>query len=254
MDIYRILVPLWFLVLSGGALAQDCECEEAPGPQGPWSGNFALGYLASDGNTEDTSASLDARVGYDQDQWHHLLAGRAFGATTAEATTSENYKLGWKSSYDFTEFNYAFGSVDWIKDRFSSYPQQTFATAGYGRRILTSEKFTLNLEVGAGYRKQKFRVNEFVTENQDGPVATFGGNFLWNISETASFEQLLTIFASSDNTFTESVSRLRAGLLGNVGLALSYTIRDNSDVGPGLEKTDTYTSISIDYAFGNPGS
>ena len=254
MDIRLSWLACCGFLLCGSAYAQDCACEEELGPQGPWSGNFAFGYLASDGNAEATSASVDLGVRYDQDQWHHAFFGRAFGATTAATTTSENYKLGWKSSYDFTEFNYAFGSLDWIKDRFSSYPQQTFATAGYGRRILSSEKFTLNLEVGAGYRKQKFQVNEFVTENQDGAVATLGGNFLWNISDTATFEQLLTIFASSDNTFTESVTRLRAGLLGNVGLALSYTIRNNSDVAPGLEKTDTYTAISIDYAFGKPAS
>ena len=53
----------------------------------------------------------------------------------------------------------------------------------------------------------------------------------------------------SDNTFTESVSRVTAQLLGNLALVASYTIKHNSDVPVGTEKKDTYTALSLEYAF-----
>jgi putative salt-induced outer membrane protein len=45
------------------------------------------------------------------------------------------------------------------------------------------------------------------------------------------------------------VSALRARLLNDVGLVVSYTVKHNSDVPLGREKTDKFTSIALEYAF-----
>jgi len=34
-----------------------------------------------------------------------------------------------------------------------------------------------------------------------------------------------------------------------LALGLSYTIQSNSDVAPGVEKTDTFTAITLDYVY-----
>jgi putative salt-induced outer membrane protein len=52
-----------------------------------------------------------------------------------------------------------------------------------------------------------------------------------------------------DNTFSESVTSITARLIGALNLVASYTIRNNSDVPVGTEKTDTRTAISLEYAF-----
>ena len=232
------------------ALAHDVVEDEK---KGPWSGDYALGYLASSGNTDDSSLTVDIKTGYDLDAWHHVLKGKTFSASKDNDSTAENYQAGWKTRYDLSTYNYLFGALDWNKDRFSSYTRQTFLTAGYGRRILTSQRFILNAEIGAGYTKQRAIISdtEFETlkENQDGGLVSLGGDFTWNISDNASFEQTLTIYHSSDNTRTESVSSVKAGLIGNVGLVFSYTVQNNSDVAPSLDKTDTYTSVALNYSF-----
>lgn len=244
----RLVMSLLVLSCSNAALAQDEAAED-----GRWSGDVSLGYLASTGNTEDTSADLDLQVALTVKPWGHEFKARAYGASQDEVTTAESYKAGWKTTYDFSEFNYTFGALDWNKDRFSGYTRQTFATVGYGRRILNSDEFVLNAEIGAGYAKQRSAEvlgPPFIpAETIDGASGSLGGDFTWNFSETASFEQTLYIFTASDNTFWESVSKLRADLIGNLGLALSYTIKQNSDVPPGTEKTDTLTSIGLTYGF-----
>ena len=63
------------------------------------------------------------------------------------------------------------------------------------------------------------------------------------------FGQDLDIFAASDNTYWETVTSIRAGLIGNVGLIASYTIKANTDAPAGRDKRDTYTAITLDYAF-----
>jgi len=244
-------VALGLLVLSCSIMSA-AHAEDAV-EEGRWSGDVTLGYLSTTGNTEDTTADLDFKVALTVKPWGHSFKARAYGASTNEVTTAESYKAGWKSTYDFDDRNYSFGALDWNKDRFSGYTRQTFATIGYGRRILNNETFELNAEVGVGYAKQ--RTAEVVgpplvpAVSEDGAAGTLGGNFLWNISETAAFEQTLYIFTASDNTFWESVSKLKASLVGNLGLSLSYTVKQNTDVPPGTDKTDTLTSIGLTYAF-----
>jgi putative salt-induced outer membrane protein len=231
---------------AGPLLAHD---EPAAEEKGPWSGEISLGYLSSRGNTDSSSGTASLRVGYDINAWHHALRGKAFGSSENDQTTAENYQAGWKSSYDFTKHNYGFGALDWNKNRFSGYPQQSFATVGYGRRVLDSEKFVMNLEIGAGYAKQKKQVTVDTTENDDGAVGTLGGDFLWNFSESAAFEQTLYAFVASANTYWQSVSKVRANLIGSVALGVSYTLQGNSDVAPGVDKVDSFTAITLDYAF-----
>ena len=236
-------------LLSGFAGPLAAHDEPAAEEKGPWSGDISLGYLSSRGNTDSSSGTAALRVGYDINAWHHALTGKAFGSSEEDQTTAENYQAGWKSSYDFTKHNYGFGALDWNKNRFSGYPQQSFATAGYGRRVLDSAKFVMNLEIGAGYAKQKKQVTADTTEDEEGGVGTLGGDFLWNFSESAAFEQTLYGFAASANTFWQSVSKIRANLIGSVALGLSYTLQGNTDVAPGVEKIDSFTAITLDYAF-----
>ena len=59
----------------------------------------------------------------------------------------------------------------------------------------------------------------------------------------------MVVESGSNNTYTESVSAVKANLVGDFALVLSYTIKQNSDVPAGSEKTDRLTAISIEYAF-----
>jgi len=241
MRILKLCAGALMMALAGTAWAQD-EAEEQTGP---WSGKVSAGYLATTGNAESSSANFDFDATYASGSWEHGLKGRAFGASAENETTAEAYQLGWKSTYDFNERNYAFGALDWNANRFAGFTRQTFATLGYGRRILTGDRFFLNVEVGAGYAKQKPQTGE----SESGASGTLGGEFVWALSETSEFSQNLNLFATSDNSFWESITKVSTSLIGNVALTVSYTVRRNSDVPADTEKTDTLTAISLEYSF-----
>ena len=63
------------------------------------------------------------------------------------------------------------------------------------------------------------------------------------------FNQTLAIESGSDNTYTESISSLGVDINDALALVVSYTLRNNSDVLPGTEKTDTFTAITIEYSY-----
>ncbi len=229
------------LALPGFVAAEDAEEEDT----GPWSGNVSLGYLESSGNTDSTSATAEFLINYETGAWNHELSGRGFSSSDDDVTTAESYHASWQSSWNFTEVDYLFGALDWNKDRFSGFNQQLFATAGYGRTLLDTEKFELNLEIGAGYSTQEL-VNGTTEDNGTGRAS---GNFTWNFGTNASFEQELASFYTPDNTFVESISSITAGLIGDIGLTFSYTVRRNSDVLPGIENTDRFTVLALRYEF-----
>lgn len=241
----RFTCCLMGLFLAAPLMAQEQAAASAPAAADPWSGKATLGYLATSGNTDNSSLNTAFEVGYATGKWSHLLKTLAIKSTESNATTAEAYEIGWKSEYSFSETNFMFGRLDWRKDRFSGYDTQFSQTVGYGRRILHNGAHTLNGEIGAGSRQSELR--DGTTEND--MILRGGLYYRWAFSETAEFTQDLTVESGKENTYLESVSKLKARLIGNLALVASYTIKNNSDVLPTIEKTDTFTALSLEYAF-----
>jgi len=218
--------------------AQD-EAEEG------MSGKAALGYLATSGNTESRSVNAALNIMLARAAWTHEFNATAIAATSAEVTTAEAYTAEYEARHDFNEKSYLFTALDWESDRFSSYDSKISESIGYGRRLIDTEEHMLNTEIGAGARQLE-RIDG--TSERDA-ILRAGLDYAWIISETTRFDQDVTIESGSSNTSTVSVSELRARLFGDVALVLSYRVKHNSDVLPGTEKTDRFSSIALEYAF-----
>lgn len=238
---WRLFIAFGLLAFAAPLLAQEEESED----EGPWSGNVKLGYLATSGNTESQSMNAGFEINYTLELWEHQARGAAIGATESKVSTAEAYDLGWKSARNLTEHDFVFGRLDWRKDRFASIVEQFSQTVGYGRRLIDQEKHLLAGEVGIGARQSD--LSDGTSESDT--ILTGRLAYVWTISDNASFSQGLLIEAGDSNTFTESVTEVRANVINSLALVLSYTIRHNSDVLPGAESTDTRTAISLEYGF-----
>ena len=233
----RLLTTLFALtIFATESFAQDEE---------GFSGRAALGYLSTTGNTETQSVNINFETGWNYDRWHHRFSGLAVQSSTSNVTTAEAYGLNWKTDYDIDDTSYWYGLVAWNKDKFSAYDQQIREAIGYGRHFIDTERHELSGEVGAGARQADLRDGTA----QDEAILRLSGEYIWRISETSRFSQTLAIEDGSDNTYLEAGSSLSADIMESLALVVSYTIKSNSDVLPGTEKTDTFTSVSIEYSF-----
>jgi putative salt-induced outer membrane protein len=214
-------------------------------PKSPWSGKATLGYLATSGNTETSTLNSGFEVGYTVGKWAHLFTAAAVNASEDKVTTAEAYDAGWKSERNITDHDFLFGRLSWRKDRFGAFDTQFSQTVGYGRRLIDADKHKLNAEIGAGLRQSKDQLGV----EEDETIFRGGLYYKWLLSETAEFRQDLTTEGGEKNTYVESVTALSAKVLGNLALVASYTIKHNTDVPPLTEKTDTYTALSLEYAF-----
>ncbi|MCH9694372.1 MAG: DUF481 domain-containing protein [Gammaproteobacteria bacterium] len=236
----RLLTALALIALPLALHAQDTEQEEDG-----WSGKATLGYLATSGNTENSTLNTGFEVGFATGRWAHIANAFAITSSESEVTTAEAYELGWKSERKLSDKDFLFGRLEWRKDRFGGYDTQFSQTVGYGRLIIDKDKHKLSTEIGAGARQSELQIG--TKENET--IVRGGAYYTWDFSETAQFRQDLTVEAGEENTYTESVTAISAKLLGDLALVASYTIKNNSDVPALTEKTDTYSALSLEYAF-----
>ena len=236
----RTLIMVAALAAPLSSLAQ-----EAQEPASPWSGKATLGYLATSGNTENSTLNSGFEVGYAVNKWAHLFTAKAVNASENNVTTAEAYDAGWKSERKITNHGFLYGRLDWRKDRFGGFDTQFAQTVGYGRRLIDKDKHKLNAEIGAGARQSEAQDGTETSET----IATGGLYYKWLFSESAEFRQDLSVEAGSDNTYLESVTAVKSTLVGDLALVASYTIKHNTDVPALTEKTDTYTALSLEYAF-----
>ncbi|MGB5334224.1 MAG: DUF481 domain-containing protein [Woeseiaceae bacterium] len=211
----------------------------------PWSGKATLGYLATSGNTENSTLNTAVEVGFATGKWQHTANAAAINASENKVTTAEAYQLGWKTERNLTDKDFVFGRLQWRKDNFGAFDTQFSQTVGYGRRVIDTDRHHLNVEAGVGARQSETQAG--LTENET--IFRGGAYYKWQFSETAEFRQDLTFESGSENTYTESVSAVSAQLLGSLALVASFTVKNNSDVPAFTEKTDTFTALSLEYAF-----
>jgi len=211
----------------------------------PWSGKATLGYLATSGNTENSTLNTGVEVGFATGKWQHIAKAAAINASENKVTTAEAYDLGWKTERNLTDKDFVFGRLDWRKDKFGAFDTQFSQTVGYGRRLIKTDKHLLNVEAGVGARQSE--TQNGLTENET--IFRGGADYKWQFSETAEFRQDVTVESGSANTYVVSDTAVSAKLVGNLALVASYTIKHNTDVPALTEKTDTYTALSLEYAF-----
>jgi putative salt-induced outer membrane protein len=235
----RLFLALSVAVTPLSLVAQETEEDS------PWAGNAKLGYLATSGNTENSTLNTGFEVGYTSGKWLHSLTAAAISASESEESTAEAYDVGWKSERKITDLDFVFGRVQWRKDKFGAYDTAFSQTLGYGRRLIDNDQHKLNVELGFGARQSELQSGE----NENETIFTAGGYYKWQFSETAQFRQDLKTEAGSSNTYIESVTAISARLIGDFALVASYTIMNNSNVPPLTEKTDTYTALALEYSF-----
>jgi putative salt-induced outer membrane protein len=228
------------LLVSGSALADG------------WKGAGELGLALSRGNSE--TESVNAKLGFtlEDEQWKHALGlailrqkGEAAGAEDL-VLTANRYELSGSSGYKFDERSYLNGSLRYENDDFAPFEYQAIAALSYGYFAIKSDATELLFEAGPGYRRFK----EVASGDTDGELILRGFmGFKHVLTETTSFENTLLIEAGSDNTFAQNDAGLVVKMSDALALKAGLQLRHNTDVAPGLEKTDSLFTTNLVYNF-----
>ncbi|WP_348675885.1 DUF481 domain-containing protein [uncultured Abyssibacter sp.] len=211
-------------------------------------GKAELGVLKTSGNSQSQSINASLALQHELGRWENQFTATVFTAEEDDEQNAERYSSTFKTSFDFTEFNYLFANLSYEKDLFGGVRERTTETVGYGRRLLKSDRNELNVELGAGARQQESQKPESLRESD----AIVRGALLYQfeISETSEFTQKFLTESGDENTYSESITGLKLTIIGPTFAGITYTVKHNSTVPDDRKKTDTYLSVSLSYEFG----
>lgn len=224
-----------------------CGWLVCPADAAEWSGKGEFGLVVSRGNSETETLNLGLEFERQSEKWRNRLRLTALRAEDSGELNAERYTLGYKSGYNFNEESYLFGAVRYDQDEFSSYDHQASMAIGYGRQVIDTEAHQLTAEIGPGLRRSEPADGSGTETNFIGRLSA---DYEWTISETASLSNELLLESGSNNTFAENELALNVAINSRFALKLSGAVRHNTEVDPGVEKTDTLTTANLVYKFG----
>ena len=117
---------------------------------------------------------------------------------------------------------------------------------GYGHKFINTERTTLLTEIGPGYRRAK---DALTGENHSELIARGLLDYKHQLTTSTALYNVLLIESGSDNTFASNELGVAVAINDKLALKAGFDARHNTDVGPGIKKTDTLTKLNLVYNF-----
>lgn len=216
--------------------------------QADFAGTGELGLVVNRGNSETEAANARLELLWNTEQWENEATAVGVYASDSGTTSANRFTLANTLNYNLSERSYIGGALRYDRDKFSSFRYQSSVAASYGYRVWMGEPHSLTIEAGPGYQFNEIRATGR-KENQ--AIARALLDYRWQISESTELTNRLLVESGSENTFLENSLALTVAINSRVALGSGVTVRHNTDVQPGSEKTDTLTTLSLAYNFGS---
>jgi len=225
-----------FLCIQGAA-AEDA----------PFKGEGELGFTQTSGNTDTQSLVAKLAIKYTTSSWEHEAKLDALRAEEDNVLNAERYELNLQSNYLLSDKSYLFAKLRYEDDSFNGYDYQTSLNFGYGNKLIDTERTGLKIEAGVGVRQ--FKLDTVDSESDEEMVGYAGLNYRQKIGSHSEFTQDIEVEGGSDNIYTQSDTGFKVNIMDNLAMKLSLSVKNNSEVPPDTEKTDTLTAVTLVYSF-----
>ncbi|MFT4887162.1 MAG: putative salt-induced outer membrane protein [Pseudohongiellaceae bacterium] len=200
-----------------------------------------LGIIQTTGNTEDESFKVKGGVELVKNAWDYAWSVDAFRSSRQNQLTAQRFYTIGSADYQLSEVSFVEGRLAYEDDRFSGYDSQTDASINYGRSLLTNtDNMNLSITTGIGARRSLSEEDDF-----DEVILRLAGNYKWDVSESALFNQLLSVEAGDQTSIYRLESSIETNILENLSLKFTFNVKHQTEVPIGREKSDTATSVTL---------
>jgi putative salt-induced outer membrane protein len=267
----KTLIAGLLLAAFASFAAQAQDTTDTASNHGGWSGSGEFGFASSTGNSR--SENLNAKLGLNQenDQWKNSFFVDALRSKSQQKvvdsagntveqfnTTANRYDGGASVGYKLDPRSYIVGAARYEHDDFGANLWQGIVSLGYGYIALKDERNELSFEIGPGYKRYRPADVDVVVGGvlvpQQQPteselVARGLINYKYKLTANTAFEDTLLMEAGSKNTYLQNDAGLAVSMTRKLALKVGFQVRHNSDVLPGVKKTDTLTTTNLVYSF-----
>ncbi len=211
-----------------------------------WSGSATFGGVLARGNTETETVNAVVDVQKVIDRWTHKFGGSLLRTVTNDVTAADRWELRAETNYNLTERSYLFGTARYEDDSFTDFAYQATVAGGYGYRFIMTDVTKLEGQLGLGYRETELRLTG---EQADDVIVRGAMNFEHKLTETTLVYDRFLVEHGSENTFMQNALGIQVKINDTFALGLDYSVRNNSDVLPGTDKTDQVLTANLVYGF-----
>jgi putative salt-induced outer membrane protein len=252
---YRSTLSLTLvLALSASTLHAEEAASEG------WSGSGELGLALARGNARSENINTKLSFGNEDRQWKHKFSfaalrakGEISGDFDGDGVAEERFELNANryeasasSALKMSERAYWIGALRYENDDFAPFEHQATFSLGYGYTAISSEVTTLSLEAGPGYRRAK---SASTGQTETDTILRAQVDLQHQLTENTTLGNLLLVEAGSDNTFMQNDLGVKVAMNSKLALKAGIQVRNNSEVAPGTDKTDTLTTVNLVYTF-----
>ena len=234
--------------LAAGAFAlllawvPDASAQLLIKPDNLWRYSLGVGGSVSSGNNSSKSlnVTVDALKASDQDKW--TLYGRLLYGESDDETTADQVNAGARYDRDLSRVWFAFGSIDWLRDRPANLSRRWSGNTGLGYHVYKEERGFWDVFAGIGYTHDSLVVPTVVSDelrNSYGRAELLlGEESQYRLTESTTLKQRLTLYPNLDDTgsfrgvFDTS---LAVAMNNRYSLTASLGYRYNSDPGTDLQ-------------------
>ena len=181
---------------TGDALAQEAEVKpkepddkdekEAKKKAKRLTGNLAVGLTLTRGNSDTRTLNLALNLECHPDPKDRLKAEGFYIQNSESGTSSvDRTSAHLRDERTLGGRSFAFGDVQFLKDRFKQIDSLFAPTAGLGYRLLADPKQELTVDLGAGAVIEQ----DTGLDRQTSGVIRAGESYLWKISKSAILTQ-----------------------------------------------------------------
>lgn len=235
------------ILLTGMILASAANVyADDSGSKYKWSGTGQLGFTSTSGNTDTTSVTAGLKITLETGKWISDVVLDILNASNNGVDTAERYIMSTKTGYKFNEKNYFYYGSRYENDNFSGYDYVMSSGVGWGHKFHDSKETRFITETGLGYKIQALDIDR----SEVSGLAFLGKlDYMRQLTDTMSFENLAVLESTSDNTFIQNDAGFAFKVSDKFKVKLAHQYRHNTDVPVGTKNTDTLVSANLVYDF-----
>jgi putative salt-induced outer membrane protein len=249
--------------------AQDADTN--PADNGGWTGSGEFGFASATGNSRSENVNAKLGLSQENEQWKNNFFIDALRSKSQQTvvdtagntvkqfnTTANRYDGGASVGLKLDPRSYIVGAARYEHDDFGANLWQGVVSLGYGYIALKDGRNELSFEIGPGYKRYRPAdvdtvVGGVVVHQQQSTesemVARGLANYKYKLTENTAFEDTFLMEAGSKNTYLQNDAGLAVSMTTKLALKVGFQVRHNSDVLPGIKKTDTLTTTNLVYSF-----
>jgi putative salt-induced outer membrane protein len=160
--------------------------------------------------------------------------------------TEERITGSYRARRDFGKSPiFAFGLLSYERDKFQGIDRRFTQAVGAGYQIFDKDRFEWEVAAGPALRQ-----TVFVDAKDEQLFAALATTKLeWEISDTLTFNQKAELVLDSDTSSFSSTTSLTSKIYGRLSGKISFDVDLESNPPPGNGELDTYSRLSLTYAF-----